>query len=133
MLGLRPKTAERYHQLIERQIIPHLGSTVLQKLRPAAILSWHTTLMKGGGAKRQGLSARTVGHAHRVLRKALKDAVPMGLLNRNPVADLSPPRVPDSEMQILKEDDVPIVLAALEETQIFAAVILFIAGCDAES
>src|SRR5688572_672448 len=36
-LKLRPKTAERYRQLIEAQIIPHLGAVALQKLRPAAI------------------------------------------------------------------------------------------------
>src|SRR5579872_4853864 len=32
-----PKTAERYRQLAEQQIIPHLGATLLQKLRPAHV------------------------------------------------------------------------------------------------
>src|SRR6266702_1958139 len=31
---LSPKTLERYRQLAEQQIIPHLGATLLQKLRP---------------------------------------------------------------------------------------------------
>src|SRR5215469_11577168 len=31
---LSPKTLERYRELSERQIIPHLGATPLQKLRP---------------------------------------------------------------------------------------------------
>jgi len=32
--GLSPKTLERYRQLAEQQIIPHLGAVLLQKLRP---------------------------------------------------------------------------------------------------
>jgi hypothetical protein len=34
--GLTPKTAERYRELSEGQIIPHLGAVRLQKLRPAS-------------------------------------------------------------------------------------------------
>jgi integrase len=39
VLGLRPKTAERYRQLIEGQIVPHPGALALQKLRPAAVVA----------------------------------------------------------------------------------------------
>jgi 2-polyprenyl-6-methoxyphenol hydroxylase-like FAD-dependent oxidoreductase len=40
--GLAPKTLERYRQLVEAQIIPHLGRLALQYLRPAQIHDWHT-------------------------------------------------------------------------------------------
>ena len=33
-LGMSPKTLERYRELTERQIIPHLGELKLQQLRP---------------------------------------------------------------------------------------------------
>lgn len=48
--SLSPKTMERYRQLTERQIIPHLGLTPLQKLRPAQVNDWHEALLKSGGA-----------------------------------------------------------------------------------
>jgi integrase len=32
--GITPKTAERYRELAEGQIIPHLGDLLLQKLKP---------------------------------------------------------------------------------------------------
>jgi hypothetical protein len=51
-----PKTLERYHELAEHQIIPHLGAVRLQALTPAHIGQWHSSLMQGG------LSARTCGH-----------------------------------------------------------------------
>ena len=64
-----PKTLERYRELAERQIIPHLGSDRLQRLKPEQITKWHSALLA------EGLWARTVGHAHRVLRLVLQCAV----------------------------------------------------------
>jgi hypothetical protein len=62
--GLTPKTRERYLQLAEQQIIPHLAATLLQKLKPAHVQTWHRTLLASGGKNGKRLSARTVGHAH---------------------------------------------------------------------
>lgn len=47
--GLSAKPVERYAQLSEQQVIPHLGGLPLQKLRPAHIADWHATLLKSGG------------------------------------------------------------------------------------
>ena len=46
--SVSPKTAERYRQLIERQVIPHLGALNLQKLRPSHIAKWHRDLLTKG-------------------------------------------------------------------------------------
>src|SRR5262249_30031279 len=82
------RTAQRYRQLIENQIVPHLGAKVLQRLRALDIENWHTMLRNGGRVRGQGsLAARTIGHAHRVLGKALKDAARNGLVSRNVVSE----------------------------------------------
>ena len=60
---LSPKTLERYRQLVDQQIVPHLGATLLQKLRPAQVHNWHAALLQSGGKDGRPLSARTVGHA----------------------------------------------------------------------
>jgi integrase len=73
--GLSPKTVERYRQLAEQQIIPHLGAVVLQKLKPVQVQDWHGIIAGAGGKDGRPLSARTVGHAHRVLHRALQRAV----------------------------------------------------------
>src|SRR5262245_15309955 len=39
-----PKTLERYDELAERQVIPHLGAHKLQKLRPEHVQAWHGAL-----------------------------------------------------------------------------------------
>src|SRR5262245_23966340 len=40
-LNLSPKTLERYRELAERQIIPHLHGVKLQALRPEHLEQWH--------------------------------------------------------------------------------------------
>jgi len=43
--GLSPQTTERYRELVELQIIPHLGNIALQKLTPQQIEKWHDVLL----------------------------------------------------------------------------------------
>lgn len=99
--GISPKTLERYRQLAEQQIIPHLGSTLLQRLRPAQVQDWHTELLRAGGKDGHRLSARTVGHAHRVLHAALARAANGEIISRNVAALVRPPKVDAGEVQIL--------------------------------
>jgi len=47
------------------------------------IEDWHDTLLKTGARNGGPLSARTVGHAHRVLHRALQRAVESEVLARN--------------------------------------------------
>src|SRR5262249_14636675 len=68
-------TANRYRELNGNQIAPFIGAILLQKLRRLDVEKWHTDLRTSGRAKgKGGISARTIGHAHRVLAKALTDA-----------------------------------------------------------
>jgi integrase len=112
--GLAGKTAERYKQLIEQQIIPHLGALALQKLRPAHIADWHAKLLASGGKGERPLSARTVGHAHRVLHRALERALGIELIARNVAHAIRPPAVEDTEVAALKADQIAAVLTTLK-------------------
>ena len=111
---LSPKTLERYRQLGEQQIIPHLGAVPLQKLRPAHIQEWHEKLLKSGGSGGRALSARTVGHAHRVLHRALERAMKIEVVGRNVATVVRPPKVEIAEVAILTAEQVADVLARLD-------------------
>lgn len=111
---LSPKTLERYCQLTEQQIIPHLGATLLQNLRPAQVHDWHAALLKSGGAGGRSLSARTVGHAHRVLHRALERALRLEIVARNVAHAVPPPKVEAAEVAILTADQIADVLARLD-------------------
>jgi integrase len=116
---LSPKTLERYRELAERQIIPTLGSIVLQKLRPSAIQEWHGTILKAGGKGGKPLTARTVGHAHRVLHRALERAVETETLSRNVASAISPPKVAEMEVEILDAEHVAVVLHKLDGHELY--------------
>jgi integrase len=91
------RTAHRYRQLVENQVAPHLGTKLLQKLRRLDIEAWHALLRAGG------LAPRTIGHAHRVLGKALRDAERDDLIARNVCKLQAAPRVAESEMIIVQD------------------------------
>jgi len=123
-----PRSHERYVEICRKNIGPLLGATVLPKLRPAAIsAAWSTALANGHRKATRGLSPRTVGHMHTVLKNALGQAVRWELLTRNPSDAVDPPRIEQQRMntydlaQTARLIDaarsermlVPIVLAAL--------------------
>jgi integrase len=113
------RTAQRYRQLVENQIVPHLGTKTLQKLRPLDIEGWHTTLRNGGRVRdKGGIAARTVGHAHRVLSKALADAAKNDLVARNVAKAKPAPKVTDDEMVIVQ--DVPGLVDKLRGSRLYA-------------
>jgi len=88
------RTAVRYRELLTNQIAPYIGAKVLQRLRPLDIEEWHTTLRNSGRAGgKGGLAPRTIGHAHRVLSKALSDAVKNELVTKNVAKTHSAPKV----------------------------------------
>jgi integrase len=106
---ISPMTAQRYGELIDFHIVPHLGARPLQRLSTLDIETWHTTLMTRGRKSRTGyadrteggLSARTIGHAHRLLSKAISEAMKHGLVGRNVCTLQRAPKVRAEEVQIL--------------------------------
>jgi integrase len=113
------RTALRYRQLAENQIVLHLGAKLLQRLTRLDVEAWHTALRNGG------LAARTIGHAHRVLGKALGDAERDGLVSKNVCRLEKAPKVPETEMTIVQ--DVPDFVAKLRGASLYvpAMVALF--------
>lgn len=114
MVGnVSPKTAERYSEILKKHVRARIGSTLLQKVRPATLADLYGTLQREGKAPGQGLAARTVGHVHRVIHRALGHAAQWGLVAQN-VADLvDPPRVMDEEIEIIGANALRAVLAGI--------------------
>ena len=96
---LTPKSAERYRELADNQIVPHLGGISLQDLKASHIERWHATLgVSGRKDGVGGLAPRSVQHAHRLLGKALKEAQRYDLIVRNPAVGETPPSVTREEV-----------------------------------
>jgi integrase len=113
MSAISPKTAQGYAGLIENQIVPFLGTKLIQKLATRDIETWHATLLTKGAKGRHGrpdgqggVSARTVGHAHRVLAKALHEATRHELVLRNVCTAQRAPKIAAEDMHILSPQQV---------------------------
>lgn len=79
------KTYERYQEMIDGHVRPAFGARLLPKLAPLHIQSFYSHALDSGRKDgRGGLSAQSVVHFHRVLHKALAQAVKWQLLARNP-------------------------------------------------
>jgi len=90
---VKPKTLAGYRHDIDHYIVPRIGRMRLQALRPAVISKLYRDLAEHGGRNGPALSATTVSHIHRTLRKALADAVDVEqLLAANPAARSKRPR-----------------------------------------
>jgi integrase len=114
-LNVSPKTRERWAQLTVNQIIPRLGGAPLQRIKPSHLAELYATLMREGGVGGGPLAARTVGHVHRLLRRALGHALTWGLIQQNPAAVARPPRLVETEIEIPSELEIAAILEHLSE------------------
>ena len=89
---LRARPFQSYRMVVERHLVPILGSLRLAQLSPRHVQSYMAAKQK------EGLSARTVQYHHAILRRALHDAERVGLVQRNVARLVSPPRVQRAEM-----------------------------------
>jgi integrase len=113
-MNVSPKTGERYRQLLDNQVKPHVGALPIQKLRPVHLSELYAKLLREGGVDGGPLSARSVGHTHRCLRRALGHATQWGIITTNPAAVVSPPKVQDKEIEIIREEEIRNVLGKLK-------------------
>lgn len=103
-LSVNPKTLERYSEIINKDLIPHLGKIELQKLTSADIRKYYAWASKHGRKRigkdgNAGLSKTTLLQYHRILHKAMKRAVEDELILANPVKQSITP-VPDDDERI---------------------------------
>jgi integrase len=122
--GISPKTAERYNELVENQIVPHLGAKLVQKLRPLDIEAWHTTLRTSGRKDgKGGVSTRTIKHAHRLLSHALDDAVKNDLIVKNVARIEGAPQIDDTEVPVVPKELVGELIDKLRGRAMYARAI----------
>jgi integrase len=105
-LRLTPKSLQAYRCAFERQVIPHIGGTELDKLRPQDVEAWLVALLAPGGrrdGKAGGVSPQTAKQYANLLRIALNDAVRRGRLQKNPAVLVALPKVTVLEVEALSE------------------------------
>ncbi len=109
-----------YGQIIRRNVIPYLGSKRLTELTPLDVKRWHGVLLERGRRDGAGLSTRSVQLAHRVLHRALADAVRWNLIAVNPATAARVPKGTAKEMTVWTADDAKRFLDAMADDRLVA-------------
>ncbi len=99
--GLRPTTWVNYRDYMDAYVIPVIGRTRLSDLTPVRLNLLYSHLLEAGRVRGGGgLAPKTVQNVHRMLHRALRDAVKWDYLPRNVAEDAEPPRVRRRRPQI---------------------------------
>jgi integrase len=122
---ISPRTHERYTELVTKNIIPALGSVTLSRLHAVQMSEAYTrALVSGRRDGKGGLSPASVHYQHRVLKKAIGQAVKWGLLLGNLLDAVDPPRVERTRMQTYDMAQTAEALALARATRLYVPVLL---------
>ncbi|CAM4161792.1 tyrosine-type recombinase/integrase [Deinococcus marmoris] len=132
---LKPSTRHRRDNLIRLYVAPHLGSKHLQKLTPLDIQQWQTHLLNTprhvGSQKREpdappppNLSPATVSGAVTLLGTALRHALHLGLIYRNPAEAVKRVKIPTREFTVWEPSEVQGLIEAVLGHRLYGLVYL---------
>jgi integrase len=116
--NLALNTIKGYKVNIEKHIIPAIGHIQLMKLRPIEVQKFYDDLLASG------LSATSVLYIHRVLHKALENAVKLQIIYRNVSDYVDLPKKKRYICRVLDENQVRELLNKCHGTEIYVAVLL---------
>jgi integrase len=117
VMNTTPRTYVSYRPIIDRHLKQGLGSIALSRLEPQQIQAYYADKLTKGRVDGKGsLSNRSVLYHHRILSKALDQAVKMGLVVRNVAKLITPPRVARKTINVLDADEASKLLDISSET-----------------
>jgi integrase len=107
-------TIIRYETLVKLYLKPKFGNMQAKQLKPFHLMAAYSDWLENGREKRKSVSAKTIRHAHELLRNILNWGVRRELLSRNvavSVEDDDLPKVVQPKPQALTEDELRKLLA----------------------
>ena len=108
----RQKTIDRYAGIIRLHIVPYLGQIEIAKLTPVQVQRLESTLQRD-----KQMAPKGVQMVHNVLSGALKHALKMEMVSRNPASAVSPPSITRQEAASPDIPEVKRLLSVGEEEQ----------------
>ena len=127
---IRAKTHESYTSMLTHHVVGNIGKVKLANLKPHQISGLYADLMENGsrrGKTPKGLSAKTVNYVHRIFKAAMSDALSWGLLTKNPVDLVDPPRARHTEMKAWNPQKARTFVESVADERLSALWVLLIA------
>ena len=120
---LRPSSRARDDSYIRSLIRPHLGGVPLGKVTAGNLRNWV------GGMVVAGKAPATISKALQLVTGALEAAVRDGLIAANPARHVEAPKIENSEMRFLDQDEVAELAAAIDPRYRTLVWFLVLVGC----
>ena len=122
-----PKTYQGYERIIRQHLIPKLGNMKMDQLKPIHIQQYYTNRLTEGRIDGSGgLSNRSVLHHHRLLHKALEDAVKWQIIAINPAKAVNSPKDQKKKVNVLTKEQVHALLQYVKSHKYYAPIYLAI-------
>jgi len=115
---VKPRVWDSYESIIRVRVIPRIGGLKLSQVTPLVLQGLYAALAA------DGLAPRSVVNTHRLLHRALGQAVRWGLLPRNACDGAEPPRPGRPVMKTWGAEQVAAFLAATREHRHHALYVL---------
>jgi integrase len=125
---VRATTFRSYKATLDHHVLPHIGGMRLDKISGLDLAALYAGLLDEGyrkGRSPRGLSPASVRYAHRIIKQVFGDAVRWGLLARNPVDVVDPPRVSQQAMKTWSADQVRQFLTFIGDDRLRAMWVVF--------
>ncbi len=107
-------------QIIRRNIQPYVAAKRLTDLSPLDVKRWHGKLLEGGRKDGGPLSVASVKLAHRILHRALADAVRWNLIAVNLATGVRAQRGEPKEMTVWTAEEAKRFLEAMADDRLIA-------------
>jgi len=102
---IEPGTRRSYEYTFRKMLDPHIGRMKLADIRGTHVGKLWRDLLDHGGLRGKPLSNNTVLKGYVVLSGSLEAARKQGLIPRNPVADVKPPKSKPKARPVTEDDD----------------------------
>ncbi|WNF35212.1 site-specific integrase [Bacillaceae bacterium IKA-2] len=124
-----PNTYKGYERIIRVHLKPGLGNIKLSDLHVRDIQKYYGGKLRGkNGSERKSkvdgaLSAQTVKHHHRLLSKALSDAVDWEYIEKNPAKKAKPPRSEKTKITTYTIEGLHLLFESAKTSEIYFPII----------
>ena len=116
--NIEQTTRDGYKEKIDNYIRPTIGLLPLKALSPRAIQDWINNLMK------EGRSPKTIRNAYNNLNAALKKAVILQMIPRNPCEGTVLPKLQKYQAQVYNVATIQQAMAAADSLSIYLIILL---------
>lgn len=111
-------TYEEYELKVNKHIKPYLGNIKLDKLKTLQIQNFYTLKLE------EELSPRTVMSFHKIIHRALEQAVKWQLIPYNVANGVEKPKVSQEETQILNEVELKCLISKAKNTNLYIPIVI---------